>query len=285
MAVDDPAQERGTLNEVVRVFRILFIERRLPGSLYQLYYNLFHKLGIRTASVKTKNGLVVRGFTNSMVMFYEVWSKQDYDVEGVSLGPSMVVVDIGANQGFFSLYAASQGAEVFAFEPCAETFTMLQENVMQNGLHDRVHRFNQAVSGSAGRVNLYIGLDTSGHLLSGSVSTADTNRGGKSVKVTSVESTTLSRIFEDNGISRCDFLKMDCEGAEYEILASATQQIFDRIQCVAMEFHNGRGQEAINALEGAGFEIVSTRNQYGECGLIKARRRYEEQRSSNQCNR
>lgn len=52
--------------------------------------------------------------------------------------PGDVVVDVGANLGWYTIYAARRGAYVYAFEPCAEVFALLKMNVEQNGLSSQV---------------------------------------------------------------------------------------------------------------------------------------------------
>jgi hypothetical protein len=55
---------------------------------------------------------------------------------------------------------------------------------------------------------------------------------------------------EENGITRCDLLKMDCEGAEYEILYNCPPDYLRRIDQIAMEVHRGdKEDQNIDALE------------------------------------
>jgi FkbM family methyltransferase len=257
------------MRKLSRGLRIVLVERRLPGACYRWYYNLLNRMGIRITTIRWKNGLTVKGYTHCLTMFHEVWSKRDYDQPGFRLGRGMTVVDIGANQGFFSLYAASQGANVYAFEPCTDNFEILKWNVAKNGLEGSVHAFNQAVTGKKGNVAFFVGTDSSGGILSGSASTYDANRGGIGVQTRSIQSTTLDSLLDDSHIGKCDFLKMDCEGAEYEILANTSQESFDRIARISMEVHSGRFQEAVDTLVQAGFEMIYVRP--GEAGLVKAR--------------
>jgi len=70
------------------------------------------------------------------------------------------------------------------------------------------------------------------------------NSGGTSIygggwnaeQTVEVQSITLERIFKWNDIDRCALLKIDCEGAEYEIL-EAGEQYLDRIDWLMGEFH------------------------------------------------
>lgn len=203
-------------------------------------------------------------------MAQEVWSKRVYDHDDFSLVKDMTVIDIGANQGFFSTYAASFGARVYAFEPSSENFEMLKRNLKENKCGNLVQPFRAAVAGKRGRVTLFVGLDSKGEILSGSASITNTNRGGVDVKDEWVEATTLDDILRENGIAFCDLLKMDCEGAEYEILRSTSAESFSRIGRLSIEAHDGRGREAVELLKARGYEITAFEDQ--EAGIIKARR-------------
>lgn len=136
---------------ISRLCRIIFVEHRLPIRCYKLYYGFVKRLGIRFSTIRSANGLIVRAYTNSFFMFYETWSKKDYDIPGFTLTRGMTVVDVGANQGFFPLYAASKGATVYAFEPCVDNFEILKWNVEKNNLGDQVKMFNSAVTGKRDR--------------------------------------------------------------------------------------------------------------------------------------
>jgi len=201
-------------------------------------------------------------------MFYEVWGKKDYDIPGFTLTENMTVVDVGANQGFFSLYAASKGATVYAFEPCAENLGVLSWNVERNGLRGHVKMFNTAVAGKEGRVVLFVGMDSAGSILSGTVSICNADRGGEGVQTRSVESVTLDSLLRDLHIQRCDLLKMDCEGAEYEILRNTSADSFRKIARISMECHGNRTREAVTILKNAGFEILSEGS--GGAAILKA---------------
>jgi len=56
-----------------------------------------------------------------------------------------VVIDVGANIGWWTIYAAKRGSYVYAFEACPEVFSVLKLNVEQNGLADRVSLFPLAL--------------------------------------------------------------------------------------------------------------------------------------------
>lgn len=76
----------------------------------------------------------------------------------------------------------------------------------------------------------------------------------------SVEMITLARLFELVEPSRVDLLKVDIEGAEWEVLAGLTPALADRIDQITVEFHDfmdpterPRTERCIAQLEGLGF--------------------------------
>ena len=52
-----------------------------------------------------------------------------------------------------------------------------------------------------------------------------------------LNSISLKRIFDDNQIERCNFLKLDCEGAEYEIIKNLPSSYFEKIDKMVIEYH------------------------------------------------
>ena len=85
-----------------------------------------------------------------------------------------------------------------------------------------------------------------------------------------VECVTLENIFDENHIVSCDLLKLDCEGAEYDILINANKEIFDKIKLISLEYHNiinHDGHELKKFLETVGFVVKlvpdSHNNKYG----------------------
>jgi FkbM family methyltransferase len=263
-------QRLGLMGRLNDILRITLVERRIPGRCYQAFYNVLDRLGVRIATVRVGRGVRLRGFTRELSMAQEIWSKRVYDQPEFTFSPGQVVIDVGANQGFFSLYAASLGATVYAFEPCRENFNHLRQNLRMNPCGERVQPFNRAVAGKSGRVTLFVGLDSANEILSGTASICNTRRGGVGVRSEAVDGTTLNEILREHDLTRCDFLKMDCEGAEYEILESTSADVFSRIQRISMETHGGRGQEAVDILKSRGYEIIEYEN--AQAGFIKARR-------------
>ena len=131
--------------------------------------------------------------------------------------PGMVVVDIGAHIGIYTLFALRQlsgHGRVYSFEPTPKTFALLRDNVQVNGfLESGVARLDQrAISDHAGTANFTAYAANSGHnSLFGDAAVGET---------LSVETVTLDAALADE--PRIDVIKIDAEGSEPFVLRGMT---------------------------------------------------------------
>jgi len=77
---------------------------------------------------------------------HEIFVEKLYFQGGVSISPGDIVLDVGANIGIFTLFAAKQGAQVYAFEPVPPTFEVLQQNIRLHRLDSVAHTRNIGIS-------------------------------------------------------------------------------------------------------------------------------------------
>ena len=122
-----------------------------------------------------------------------------------------------------------------------------------------------AVSKNSDKLNLFLNDDQSAHSIF-----------PKSSESISVESTSLQKIFEENKISSCKLLKLDCEGAEYEIIDSLPSEYLNKIQNIVMEYHSADTKpelvkNLIQKIKNAGFKI-KTRPHHDDMGFLIARK-------------
>lgn len=151
--------------------------------------------------------------------------------------PFDIVLDIGAHIGAFALYAAKKGAMVRAYEPERENYELLLEQMtVHNPEAGRnVQCASLAVTGDGRDVKL---IPCSEGANTGGGWTDRQDGEGADHEGVSTPSTTLNSIAAD--LQKIDFLKMDCEGAEYEILMQASEETIAKIKKIAMEWHGGR---------------------------------------------
>jgi len=121
-----------------------------------------------------------------------------------------VVLDIGAHVGIFSILAASKLAFVIAVEPHPENYKWLCDNKRDKFLGN-IHAFQCAASDNCYQETLSIGHNTVSH------STVAENKHESIV----VDAMTIDEIVYQSYVSRVDFIKMNCEGAELKALHGA----------------------------------------------------------------
>ena len=185
---------------------------------------------------KTRRGVRLEVPLRLLHTFKEIFMEECY-MHGLKteVPGSPVVFDIGANAGYFSLYAASrfENPTIYAFEPMPANFAQLKRNVSLNKTC-RIFPFNQAVGKEEATVTMATdsleGFSTVAKIAD------DGPRDDKGYRI-EVSSTTIQKIFDDNRLEVCDFLKMDCEGAEYEIFYNCPREYLKRIKYLGIEVH------------------------------------------------
>lgn len=159
------------------------------------------------------------------------------------------ILDLGANIGFASLQFSRSfpDAEIFAFEPLPENFELLQHNVA--GI-DRITPIPFGLGSQTETKNFYHSIietnKTGGFYNDGSLSWSKhgPHAGFEPLNVLSV-----SEAFERYGITSADVIKIDTEGAEYDILTSIPPAILDSVAVIVGEFHGTRNHELRTFLE------------------------------------
>ncbi len=190
--------------------------------------------------IRTRAGVnvIVRQGTNDFGVFNAVYNYAVYTPQGFSVEPGFIIVDIGANIGSFALSVANilrQGnGRVYAFEPMSEDFEMLCANIRLNSYSDVIIPERQAVWESRGRIELFISeqRETNEFIswVNMGMHTTVNERKQTSRRVELVECVTLDVIIEKYNLPSIDLLKMDCEGAEYEILFGASSRAVGKVR-------------------------------------------------------
>ena len=151
------------------------------------------------------------------------------------------ILDVGAGLGDFTVSAARRAArgEVHAYEPAPSSAALLRRNLEVNGIGN-VTVFEEAVAGARGEVFLEQDVPEAvmfklAHPRLGRGGLAATVSGPRGDRVAAV---TLADAVKRLPGERCDLLKMDCEGSEYEILLGAEPALLDRIDRISIEYHD-----------------------------------------------
>jgi len=145
-------------------------------------------------------------------IFSEIFIGDCYPIGDNKKGKN-VIVDVGANIGLFTFYAHMKFPEskIISIEANPNNFKILEKNINNNKLNDTVKIFNYVVSLHEGQQPFYLSSN------SGWSSIYD-KRGAKDGKLIYLEPISLSKLFQKNNLTIIDILKIDIEGAEYDIL-------------------------------------------------------------------
>lgn len=156
----------------------------------------------------------------------EAFTENTYDLHEDHFKHTGIFIDIGANIGAVSLLAWVLGAKrIEAYEPESENYKLLGKNVAQNGALSSVSLYRQAVWSSEKEIPLVPrqGGSTSEQ------SVIDMNQSG----VIWVPAVTLAQVLAP--FSEVDVVKIDTEGAEYEILID--REVHQKIRHLVLEYH------------------------------------------------
>ena len=165
-------------------------------------------------------------------VFNEIFTEREYSLlDPIIQKATSGIIDIGAHIGLFSIYARTlnQNVPIFAFEPEPENYKLLKENLKQNRVQGITAK-SLAVSAKIGSITLNISPDSHNHSII---------LPSPSEKILQVQSTTLERTLSQyfQNQQRCDLIKMDCEGAEFEIIATTPPETFAKINAFYIEYH------------------------------------------------
>lgn len=179
----------------------------------------------RPVRLDFNDGLILK--TNQIldaVVIKDTIIDDDYQISAIRQ-PIKTIIDVGAGLGDFTLMVAKKfpQAKIFAFEPNPDQFKLLKENIKLNNIKN-VKSYQTAV----GTKKSYLL-----HLFSFNIhsSTVKTNKSKKTIKVKGLK---LDNFIKD----KVDLLKIDCEGAEIDILKSITKNKMGLIKKIIIEYHN-----------------------------------------------
>ena len=239
---------------------------------------------------KLPNGMVIAHLSDfqTNVGYREVFEDEVYLRHGIMLNEGDTVFDVGANAGFFTLFANQKraGLRTFAFEPIPTTFEVLRTNAELYGLNAKVYQCG--LSSRPGSAEFTFYPDMAG--LSGRYSDADrdkkatraiirdwlkTNAAERERAVLSEEELdavleerfrsekftcqlrTLSEVIRENNVERIDLLKVDVERSEYDVVCGVEEEDWAKIGQVVMEVDTRENLERITGLlKGHGFDVA-----------------------------
>lgn len=189
----------------------------------------------------------------------EIFVKEDYFADLGTDEP--YILDLGSHQGFSLFYfkALYPKAHIIGFEPDPENCIIAEDNMRRNNFRD-VEVLPYAVAAEAGTQRFFLPCNAS---MAGSLTTRWDHLSKEVAPMREIEvpCVPLSRYLQRD----IDYLKMDIEGAEYEVLQEAASCLY-RVKYLFCEYHHGLGlptdrlARILDLLNACNFEVHVTKS-------------------------
>lgn len=206
----------------------------------------------------------------------DIWSLKEtlldsfYERYGFTPQDGWIIVDIGGGIGDYTIFAAHDRdkAHVIAFEPFPESYRLLQTNLTLNQIHN-VLLSSQAVGSQTGIMQF--GAEPADPL-SRQTSVVSGVATGESLVVQSVS---LEAVVDQLAGGHLDLIKLDCEGAEFDILMNSPAVVLEKIDRIVLEYHDGvtanTHGDLVKYLTKQGFQVESWDNfAHANIGYLRA---------------
>jgi FkbM family methyltransferase len=163
--------------------------------------------------------------------FWEIFIHCEYDKEPLCVvEEGDVVLDIGANKGFFTLDALQKGAsKVYSVEPVKHSYEQIKKLLND---FPNVEPINKAISETNGTITMFVDSDAS-------ASNCVTSHGhifGRDSNKVEVESVNINTLIEQIN-EKINFMKVDCEGSELELFKTISEKNLKNIDKLVIETH------------------------------------------------
>jgi FkbM family methyltransferase len=177
-----------------------------------------------------------------LVFYFDYHEPLEFAFLDRFLESEMICIDVGANIGMYSLFMAKRTRQVIAFEPQAEAMFRFRDSINTNRLSN-ITTITKAVSKKSGKLALNFTGDDSAKTYTTTVCESKET-------ITLVDVISLDGYLKENHIKRLDYLKIDAEGAEQDILSGAQKTLIKyrplaQVE-IAPEFKNRSGQSGFD---------------------------------------
>jgi len=210
------------INEII----LFFLKRKTFKGQFRLFlwlynhrwlYNISTIVSPITGNFNIK--LDTKNFIDASIYYtgdYEAYLKKIFKR---LIKPNNVILDIGANIGFHTLYFAEltgTNGKVIAFEPIPHNFAALENNISLNNF-PQIVMINKALGNTNSQMNIHINEQAQ--------NPGAFNLFEDGVKNTIIECTKGDDYLQENNIKKVDFIKIDVEGFELEVLKGLAETI------------------------------------------------------------
>lgn len=253
-------------------FELLFNAKVYVKSLDKTYNNFAlkaHKEGFLVSFLDFN--IYVESIEEFLIL-NEVFVTKDYNFIS---NHKVIVIDIGANVGISSLYFSTLDCvdKIYAFEPIVDTFKQAEYNLELNKTNHKVEVIKNIGLGKNDRTETVLfNKHSKGNVgFRGVLSpTYANNQNNETRALKIIETSKEIQSIIDNADGQKIMIKMDCEGAEYEIFENLSEsKLLDKIDILIIEWHDKGAKTIEDTLLKFGF-IIFSRDLGPISGIISA---------------
>ena len=214
-------------------------------------------------NLRDNTRILIPHMRNPIGVFIEVYLKEQYNLDKHGIAEPSVILDIGGFMGISALYYANQykNKKIHVYEPVPYNYNFIKRNIYLNDLENRVFSHQKAVFDSNSTEELTFTTDLSD--LGGSALVKSHKKPLKGelpgTSIISVKTVALNDILSEIDSDQI-FMKMDIEGAEYQILYNSDKDLIRKCSSMILEYHfrdneKRNGQSLRKYLESIGYEV------------------------------
>jgi len=181
----------------------------------------------RFVQFTNKDGIIfdldVQECVQKAIFCFHYFEPEDVSVFRKFIKPGGVLFDVGANIGQYSLLASKlmgQTGKIYAFEPSQDIQPRLQENINLNAFKN-IEIIPYAVAARSGKMKFYRANEEGNQGVGSLMPAQDYRSEIRSAEGVNVDVVSLDDFCESRGIKQVDFLKIDVEGYDLEVLKGA----------------------------------------------------------------
>ena len=237
-------------DECFRVFKFLGIKIKFRDNTLHHLLNISRKLAMPDSVFRVKNTLFyVPNFPIDEIQRTVVNNQDFYEIKTLKIldkyiKDNAVILDIGSNIGNHTLYWSIErnAKKIFAFEPVKETFGTLETNIALNQLLDKVVLYNAAVGSQTSKAKI---KEFDSKNIGATSLVLDENG---SISVLKIDDLSFDG-------EKIDFIKIDTEGFEIEVLKGAKNTIMKNRPVIFVESFKDKYPIVKEILESYGYKL------------------------------
>ena len=204
-----------------------------------LFYYTNVQNGKKIIEFKNDIKFIIRDKSDSVAFFENFFLKVNFPTKKNEVNDDDVIIDVGAHIGCFTIDVAKKArkGKIIALEPTKKSYELLKENIKINNFQNIIAD-NLGIWKKTDIISLYTNENDS----------IGNNLFKKTNQIEEINVISLSECIEKYDIEKIDFLKMDCEGAEFEIILGLTDETLKKIKKMSIEVHMMRKEFAVEDL-------------------------------------